>query len=99
LRNISNETSNGKYRSQSRHVSGDLIGPKGEWLASTDPYNTTVFVGGLTSDITEEMLWDLFIYFGPIYYVCITFFRSGVLLTLFRLKSFLGKAAALSNMY
>lgn len=69
-----NNIRNGKYRSQSRSLSGDLAGPKGEWLASTDPNNTTVFVGGLTADITEEILWNLFYPFGPIYYVRLVLF-------------------------
>jgi len=68
-----NNGGSGKYRSQSRSLSGDLAGPKSEWLASIDPNNTTVFVGGLTADITEEILWNLFKPFGPIYYVCLVF--------------------------
>jgi len=69
-----NNVRSGKYRSQFKSLSGDLAGPKGELLASTDPHNTTVFVGGLTPDITEEILWSLFYPFGPIYYVFLVLF-------------------------
>lgn len=73
-RGKNNNVRNGKYRSQSKRLSSDLAGPKGEWLASTDPHNTTVFIGGLTPDITEDTLWTLFCPFGPIYYVCLMLF-------------------------
>ncbi|KAG7097520.1 hypothetical protein E1B28_004863 [Marasmius oreades] len=48
---------------------GNLIGPNGEQLTSTDPYNTTVFVGGLSPMINEDILRTVFAPFGDIHYV------------------------------
>ncbi|KAJ7874177.1 hypothetical protein B0H14DRAFT_3555565 [Mycena olivaceomarginata] len=36
---------------------------------SMDPYNTTVFVGGLSPLVGEETLWTFFVPFGEIHYV------------------------------
>ncbi|KAF8645477.1 hypothetical protein AX16_007762 [Volvariella volvacea WC 439] len=52
-----------------RAILGNLIGPNGEQLTSTDPYNTTVFVGGLSPLISEETLRTFFAPFGDIHYV------------------------------
>ncbi|KAJ7800435.1 hypothetical protein B0H14DRAFT_3785688 [Mycena olivaceomarginata] len=46
-----------------------LIGPNGEQVTSTDPYNTTVFVGGLNPLVGEETLRTFFVPFGEIHYV------------------------------
>ncbi|KAJ7937677.1 hypothetical protein B0H13DRAFT_1537030, partial [Mycena leptocephala] len=48
---------------------GALIGPNGEQLTSVDPYNTTVFVGGLSPLVGEETLSTFFLPFGEIHYV------------------------------
>ena len=45
------------------------MGPNGEQLTSTDPYNTTVFVGGLSPLISEDTLRTFFAPFGDIHYV------------------------------
>lgn len=58
-----------KHHSQARAILGNLIGPNGEQLTSTDPYNTTVFVGGLSPLISEETLRTFFAPFGDIHYV------------------------------
>jgi RNA recognition motif-containing protein len=62
--------------------------------SSTDPTNTTVFVGGLSSLISEETLKTFFVPFGEITYVssftCDADRRS---------KSLLGKVVALYNLY
>ncbi|KAF8967416.1 hypothetical protein BDZ97DRAFT_1903326 [Flammula alnicola] len=50
-----------KHHAQARAILGNLIGPNGEQLTSTDPYNTTVFVG--------ETLRTFFAPFGDIHYV------------------------------
>lgn len=60
-----------KHHSQARAILGNLIGPNGEQLTSTDPYNTTVFVGGLSPLISEETLRTFFAPFGEIHYVCL----------------------------
>ncbi|RDB27828.1 putative RNA-binding protein C23E6.01c [Hypsizygus marmoreus] len=49
-----------KHHAQARAILGNLIGPNGEQLTSTDPYNTTVFVGGLSPLISEETLRTFF---------------------------------------
>ena len=59
-----------KHHAQARAILGNLIGPNGEQLTSTDPYNTTVFVGGLSPLISEETLRTFFAPFGDIHYVC-----------------------------
>lgn len=59
-----------KHQAQARAILGNLIGPNGEQLTSTDPYNTTVFVGGLSPLISEETLRTFFAPFGDIHYVC-----------------------------
>ncbi|GJJ07050.1 hypothetical protein Clacol_001249 [Clathrus columnatus] len=57
------------HQVQARAILGNLIGPNGEQLTSTDPYNTTVFVGGLSPLISEETLRTFFAPFGDIHYV------------------------------
>jgi hypothetical protein len=68
-----------KHHAQARAILGNLIGPNGEQLTSTDPYNTTVFVGGLSPLISEETLRTFFVPFGDIHYVrsivCHSFLR------------------------
>lgn len=49
-------------------VRGSVIGPNGEQLTSLDPYNTTVFVGGLSELVSEERLSEPF---GDMHYVSI----------------------------
>lgn len=58
-----------KHQARARAILGNLIGPNGEQLTSTDPYNTTVFVGGLSPLISEETLRTFFAPFGDIHYV------------------------------
>ncbi|KAI0034373.1 hypothetical protein K488DRAFT_17828, partial [Vararia minispora EC-137] len=58
-----------KHQQQVRAILSNLIGPNGEQLTSTDPYNTTVFVGGLSPLIQEETLRTFFAPFGDIHYV------------------------------
>lgn len=58
-----------KHHIQARAILGNLIGPNGEQLTSTDPYNTTVFVGGLSPLIGEDTLRSFFAPFGEIHYV------------------------------
>jgi hypothetical protein len=58
-----------KHHAQARAILGNLIGPNGEQLTSTDPYNTTVFVGGLSPLISEDTLRTFFTPFGDIHYV------------------------------
>lgn len=65
--NVSEESL--KHHAQARAILGNLIGPNGEQLTSTDPYNTTVFVGGLSPLISEETLRTFFAPFGDIHYV------------------------------
>ncbi|KAJ7878933.1 hypothetical protein B0H13DRAFT_2543999 [Mycena leptocephala] len=54
---------------EARAILGNLIGPNGEQLTSTEPYNTTVFVGGLSPLVGEATLRTLFVPFGKIHYV------------------------------
>ncbi|KAG6861954.1 hypothetical protein C0995_009138 [Termitomyces sp. Mi166 len=65
--NISEES--WRHHAQARAILGNLIGPNGEQLTSTDPYNTTVFVGGLSDLIKEDTLLSFFKPFGDIHYV------------------------------
>jgi len=58
-----------KHHAQARAILGNLMGPNGEQLTSTDPYNTTVFVGGLSPLISEDTLRTFFAPFGDIHYV------------------------------
>ncbi|KZV75356.1 RNA-binding domain-containing protein [Peniophora sp. CONT] len=58
-----------KHQTQVRAILSSLIGPNGEQLTSTDPYNTTVFVGGLSPLIAEDTLRTFFAPFGDIHYV------------------------------
>ncbi|KAI9508670.1 hypothetical protein F5148DRAFT_866974 [Russula earlei] len=58
-----------KHQAQARAILSHLIGPNGEQLTSTDPYNTTVFVGGLSPLISEDTLRTFFAPFGDIHYV------------------------------
>ncbi|THH31918.1 hypothetical protein EUX98_g2276 [Antrodiella citrinella] len=58
-----------KHHAQARAILSNLIGPNGEQLTSSDPYNTTVFVGGLSPLISEETLRTFFVPFGDIHYV------------------------------
>ena len=64
-----------KHQAQARAILSNLIGPNGEQLTSTDPYNTTVFVGGLSPLISEETLRTFFAPFGDIHYVSFPFPR------------------------
>ena len=64
-----------KHQAQARAILSNLIGPNGEQLTSTDPYNTTVFVGGLSPLISEETLRTFFAPFGDIHYVGFPFPR------------------------
>ncbi|KAJ6560033.1 hypothetical protein B0H19DRAFT_108122 [Mycena capillaripes] len=58
-----------QHHAQARAILGTLMGPHGEQLTSTDPYNTTVFVGGLSPLVGEETLRTFFVPFGEIHYV------------------------------
>ncbi|KAJ7712481.1 hypothetical protein B0H16DRAFT_564951 [Mycena metata] len=58
-----------RHHAQARAILGNLIGPNGEQLTSTDPYNTTVFVGGLSPLVGEDTLRTFFVPFGEIHYV------------------------------
>ncbi|KAH9948738.1 hypothetical protein B0H21DRAFT_211430 [Amylocystis lapponica] len=58
-----------KHHAQARAILSNLMGPNGEQLTSSDPYNTTVFVGGLSPLISEETLRTFFVPFGDIHYV------------------------------
>ncbi|KAJ7841993.1 hypothetical protein B0H14DRAFT_2586553 [Mycena olivaceomarginata] len=58
-----------RYTAQACAILGNLIGPIGEQLTSTDPYNTTVFVGGLSPLVGEDTLRTFFVPFGEIHYV------------------------------
>lgn len=70
-----------KHHAQARAILSNLIGPNGEQLSSSDPYNTTVFVGGLSPLISEETLRTFFIPFGEIHYVGTQVTFSSTLLT------------------
>jgi hypothetical protein len=70
-----------KHHAQARAILSNLIGPNGEQLSSSDPYNTTVFVGGLSPLISEETLRTFFIPFGEIHYVGTDIDRFGAALT------------------
>ncbi|KAK6991777.1 hypothetical protein R3P38DRAFT_228492 [Favolaschia claudopus] len=72
--NNNNTNNNGgpdewRHTAQARAILGNLIGPNGEQLTSTDPYNTTVFVGGLSPLVGEDTLRTFFVPFGEIHYV------------------------------
>ena len=90
-----------KHHAQARAILSNLIGPNGEQLSSSDPYNTTVFVGGWSPLISEETLRTFFVPFGEIHYVCtwdIAF--QGTLLTLtFRLKFLRARTADSFNSF
>ncbi|KAG2118384.1 hypothetical protein DEU56DRAFT_747829 [Suillus clintonianus] len=58
-----------KHHAQARAILGNLIGPNGEQLTSTDPYSTTVFVGGLSPLVSEETLRAFFTPVGVLHYV------------------------------
>jgi hypothetical protein len=58
-----------RHTAQARAILGSLIGEHGEQLTSSDPYNTTVFVGGLSPLVGEETLRTFFVPFGEIHYV------------------------------
>jgi RNA recognition motif. (a.k.a. RRM, RBD, or RNP domain) len=64
-----------KHHAQARAILSNLIGPNGEQLSSSDPYNTTVFVGGLSPLISEDTLRTFFEPFGDIHYVRSFLFR------------------------
>jgi RNA recognition motif-containing protein len=64
------ESWNSPANAQARAILANLTGPNGEQLSSADPYNTTVFVGGLSPLISEETLRTFFAPFGDIHYVC-----------------------------
>ena len=63
------ESWNSPANAQARAILASLTGPNGEQLSSADPYNTTVFVGGLSPLIQEETLRTFFAPFGDIHYV------------------------------
>lgn len=63
-----------KHHAHARAILSNLIGPNGEQLSSSDPYNTTVFVGGLSPLIAEDTLRTFFAPFGEIHYVCPLFY-------------------------
>ncbi|KAJ7811748.1 hypothetical protein B0H14DRAFT_2378113 [Mycena olivaceomarginata] len=48
---------------------GTSSGLNREQLTGTDPYNTTVFVGGLSPLVGEETLRTFFVPFGELHYV------------------------------
>ncbi|KAJ7848374.1 hypothetical protein B0H14DRAFT_899168, partial [Mycena olivaceomarginata] len=58
-----------RHAAQARASLGNFIGPNGEQLTRTDPYNTTVFVGGLSPLVGEETLRTFFVPFGELHYV------------------------------
>lgn len=62
-----------KHHAQAAAILSNLIGPNGEQLTSSDPYNTTVFVGGLSPLISEDTLRTFFAPFGEIHYVGVEF--------------------------
>ncbi|KAG8905264.1 RRM protein [Tulasnella sp. 403] len=61
--------SNSQQRAQARALLANMIGPNTGVLNSSDPYNTTVFVGGLSGLISEDTLRTFFGPFGDIHYV------------------------------
>ncbi|KAK6980850.1 hypothetical protein R3P38DRAFT_3376597 [Favolaschia claudopus] len=65
-----------RHTAQGCAILGNLIGPNGEQLTSTDPYNTTVFVGGLSPLVDEDTLRTFFVPFGEIHYVKVPFVRK-----------------------
>jgi RNA recognition motif-containing protein len=67
-----------KHHAQARAILSNLIGPNGEQLTSMDPYNTTVFVGGLSPLISEDTLRTFFAPFGDIHYVRSPLARSSI---------------------
>lgn len=69
-----------KHQAQARAILGNLMGPNGEQLTSTDPYNTTVFVGGLSPLISEDTLRTFFNPFGEIHYVSPSFISESPIL-------------------
>lgn len=87
-----------KHHAQARAILSNLIGPNGEQLSSSDPYNTTVFVGGLSPLISEDTLRTFFVPFGEIHYVSIRrqiFFNANVV---FRLRFLLGRTVDLFSL-
>ncbi|KZV95013.1 RNA-binding domain-containing protein [Exidia glandulosa HHB12029] len=58
-----------RQQAQTQALLGTLMGPNGESITSADPYNTTVFVGGLSPLVPEETLRTFFAPFGEIHYV------------------------------
>ncbi len=81
-----------KHHAQAQAILGNLIGPNGEQLTSTDPYNTTVFVGGLSPLISEDTLRTFFAPFGDIHYVSFSLLDSDfVSIVLFQVKVPVGK--------
>ncbi|KAG8960116.1 RRM protein [Tulasnella sp. 419] len=65
----SSELSPEQRVTQARALLATMIGPAGGVLNSTDPYNTTVFVGGLSGLISEDTLRTFFRPYGEIHYV------------------------------
>ena len=65
-----------KHLEQVKAILQSMIGPNGKDLTSKDPYNTTVFVGGLSPLIGEETLRSFFKPFGDIHYVSVIFPRA-----------------------
>jgi RNA recognition motif. (a.k.a. RRM, RBD, or RNP domain) len=71
------------YHEPARAILGNLIGSNGKQLASTDPYNTTVFVGGLSPLVGEDTLRTFFAPFGEIHYVRLSSSYSSILSAVF----------------
>jgi RNA recognition motif. (a.k.a. RRM, RBD, or RNP domain) len=88
-----------KHHAQARAILSNLIGPNGEQLSSSDPYNTTVFVGGLSPLISEDTLRTFFVPFGEIHYVSTINYQLPCLLSIciFRSRFLLARIAALSS--
>jgi hypothetical protein len=58
-----------RHRAHGQATLGNLTGPNGEQLTSTDPHNTTVFVGGLSPLVGRETVRATFAPFGEIQHV------------------------------
>ena len=89
-----------KHHAQARAILSNLIGPNGEQLTSSDPYNTTVFVGGLSPLINEDTLRTFFAPFGEIHYVRFSFcliIDGYTKFKMYRLKYLLGSTAVSCN--
>jgi hypothetical protein len=58
-----------RHHAHGHAVLGNLTGPNREQLTSADPYNTTVFVGGLNPRVGRETIRATFAPFGEIQHV------------------------------